>query len=99
MATKNHCTGKGERSGDCMKPQEEAEEIVNKTVFAIDQYYQNYADYRIEMKLEISQKIPLAELIAVARAAVTQHNNHCNPEYCSFCKAVYALRATEKVKI
>ena len=82
-------------------PQEEAEEIVNQTIFAIDQYYQNYADYRIEMKLEINQKIPLAELIAVARAAAKSQKTAAifNDEDVELCDALQALRATGKVEL
>ena len=64
------------------------------------------------MKLEIKQKIPLAELIAVARAAASDKKDEertcgTDPERsCRYCgyfirldRALQALRATGKVEL
>ena len=84
-------------------PQEEAEEMVDKTVNDIDQYFQNEANYRPEMKMHIQHNIPLSELISVARAAVEmlsdlQTFGSGDLDY-EWEKALQALRATGKVEL
>lgn len=82
-------------------PQEEAEEMVDKTVNDIDQYFQNEANYRPEMKMHMQHNIPLPELIAVARAAAKSQVVAAifNDEDIELQDALQALRATKKVTL
>ena len=70
-------------------PQEEAEALL--APIAINSW----------SKSEVRNAIPLAQLIAVARA---EHNDHLDwiddkSEHCELCDALQALRATGKVEL
>ena len=109
METAHNRLGEGERSGDCMKtPQEEAKRIFNETYTSW--FEADWPNRALPVYMDIH--IPLAELIAVARAAASdKKDEECtcgtDPErYCRYCgyfsrldKALQALRATGKVEL
>ena len=94
MATKNHRLGEGKGDADMKTPQEETEEMKANASSA-------YHALGLTVRDSIKISIPLAELIAVARAANEDHADWMDyeSEQCNLCTALRALRATGKVEL